>query len=484
MSTNVCRNPKTPRVASEVVESAFGSSSNSITLANPRGMDFSATPIIRMAAMSSSSLTPFSRAVESNSVATTNEMVTLKSVDKLPMALPAETSMCSDRGADNPTLDWRLTVSRPCPAFSAFDRRRSSGGSGSSSEDAPFFQEATPFFAHTHLDKVDYAALRREVVILSNPLWQCELRRIPIVVDHTDHHAPAAFVIGFSLRDILATGPRYARRDNLARFLSGQASALLGSYVSGWGTDLAGLYLSVRGQVRHRHYGANGGGKTGAGWSDAAVYGVAVMILAMCTFLSLNAHATAHVTLHVLPMLQNALAILEGWPYETNTGRDLSEQFRSTEVRCLQRVIASVQHAEQAAINLAPKETLNCILRAGYEAIIPPVVLDAGTHARVLRKLSRGQLLRTPIPGRNLCDALEQSDTQSTLAVEGYNDADGNERSCDQKGARDAAILTNAQGLQGLHTLADLVDPVHSNCKRVKTRHDEDVTSVVAAALF
>jgi hypothetical protein len=286
----------------------------------------------------------------------------------------------------------------------------------------PKLARPTHFFQYTDLSKVVLRKLRREIVALPNPLWQVEIKRMPIVIDGS---GCAGFVIGFNLRDVVAAGPKSMRRSVISKFLSEQADPLAVPFRYCQGEDKPGLYLACRGQQRHPSFSANGNGK----WPDMTIYGPTVMILAMCTLLILDTNATAHVSINLLPMLRNAHKALSMWEYETDVGRAVSDAYRATELRCLERVIASVEWAQSEALDLTPMETLVAMINAGHQALIPPLLLNASTHKKVVRWFSRGQQ-QTAIADRAARNLAEASDTQSTLAVDddAWDDGDVNAR--------------------------------------------------------
>lgn len=457
---------------------AGGKSLSSATFEYALGMDLSIMDRARTNIMSSSSTMPPSLANSSNSAATTKltadegsrltrggqsfkalvecvvsqgAPVMERSLPMEPSCVPAEISMSETREtpAPEPTQS-----TKPVPPVEAADAVEAVplclSAYDEGVDDRRRLAHPTPFFNYTELSKPTLRKLRREIVVVPNQLWQCEMRRIPVMIDP---HGCAAFILGFNLRDLVLTGPKSLQKLVLTRFLSERADLLAVPFRRCKGPDKPGIYLACRGQQRHPHFSANGR----AEWPDMTVYGPSVMILAMCTLLILDASATAHVSNNLLPMLRSAHEVLSNWQYETDVGRDISVAYQATELRCLERVVTAVEWAQSAALNLPPMQTLVTMLNAGHQALMPPVVLSAATHKRVLRKLERGQLLTVSIPGREPWSSDgndELSDTQSTLAV--FDDVVKDEASRvptvkERAGARESAdaatLSTVAQSL-------------------------------------
>lgn len=430
-STNVCTNSTRPLDCEAAI--AGGKSLSSPILAHARGMLRSTMDKASTDITSSSSAIPPDLASSSSSDATTNDTVTDKSLPILPNCDPAEISMDKELTRATPLpepthattllpspierMDETARFGSGPPFYSAYDP-----GTGAT----PRLARPTLFFQYTDLSKVVLRKLRREIVALPNPLWQVEMKRMPIVIDGT---GCAGFVIGFNIRDVVAAGPKSMQRSVISKFLCEQADPLAVPFQYCQGEDKPGLYLACRGQQRHPSFSANGQGQ----WPDMTVYGPTVMILAMCTLLILDSNATAHVSLNLLPMLRTAHMVLSSWEYETDVGRAVSDAYRATELRCLERVIASVEWAQTEALDLTPMETLVAMINAGNQALIPPLLLNAATHKKVVRWFARGQQ-QTAITGRAACNLAEASDTQSTLAVEDHGEEDtrGGKRSFDE----------------------------------------------------
>lgn len=426
-STNVCTNSTKPLDCEAAI--VGGKSLSSPILAHARGTLRSTMDKANTDIMSSSSAIPPNLAISSSSDATTNDTVIDKSLPILPNCDPADISMDKELTRATPALEpTQSTKPLPLPTEKVNETARFQS-------DSPFYSAydlgagATPrlarptlFFEYTDLPKVVFRKLRREIVALPNPLWQVEMRRMPIVIDGM---GCAGFVIGFNLRDVVAAGPKSMRRSVIFKFLSEQADPLAVPFQYCQGEDKPGLYLACRGQQRHSNFSANGQGQ----WPDMTVYGPTVMILAMCTLLILDSNATAHVSLNMLPMLRTAHKVLSNWEYETDVGRAISDAYRATELRCLERVIASVEWAQSEALDLTPIQTLVAMINAGNQALIPPILLNAATHKRVVRRFARGQQ-QTAISGRAATDLMEPSDTHSTLAVEGDGEEDARVDKC------------------------------------------------------